>query len=688
MLGRSTNRLLPPSLLLAAAVLFPSPAPGQTTWKLKEIKYTNEQKKMGPNEAVGRGPDFVKWTPTASPFPPPSTLRLGDTVSLSLDASYQYGAGDDGSQTGRPKQGWIEVSVLGQTDSKRVDLVQNTCRWKVPPDLPPNMPKSGSLKASKSVAITEAFKDAKALTISGHVSFNIYCWEGEAHGSSGFRATYEKVPGGPIAGAPSGDNEAPTVSLTANHADLKYFEGEKVILDADARDDKDRPDQMSYTWEVVNLDTGGSRRKGPTQNWRRLTQEISVKTPPRDKTIRFRFKVTVTDRQGAQGEASVEIELLKPDITQLEFQNSSKNFVAEYLSNGLKVCRRGQYFAVDVHLENISAKHHTLRLFIDGQRVQAGEANESDWVILKRGWKDPRKVYRLVVFVPPAVPVGEHKVDVSIIRKSDEAELDKEPLAPDPFVLFNPFSRTLLPDASVRKPNPIPESLAHSYTLGAQDYYFYPGSTGIVPRPVTVTPFDPSVFKAAKEFVMGMPKPARADAVSVADFFVRKVYGEMLSGNWSGNYAGGLAPWLLASKGAPFIARQYLDHGKVKFAQCFVYGQMVTALLRSVGIPTRTLTNEGSGHDSRAPWGALLNYFDRSGKPTKVYEVWNFHVWNEAWIPALSPAGGWVLLDATGQSRASDSRADSIVAVPSRDSVPAVAELPEGRQYSDGQDDV
>ena len=85
-------------LLIPASTLFSPPdASAQTTWKLKEITYADINKKLDPNEAVGRGPDFIKWTPSASSFPPPETLRLGDTVSLSFEAAYQYGAGQGGA---------------------------------------------------------------------------------------------------------------------------------------------------------------------------------------------------------------------------------------------------------------------------------------------------------------------------------------------------------------------------------------------------------------------------------------------------------------------------------------------------------------------------------------------------------------------------------------------------------------
>ena len=74
-----------------------------------------------------------------------------------------------------------------------------------------------------------------------------------------------------------------------------------------------------------------------------------------------------------------------------------------------------------------------------------------------------------------------------------------------------------------------------------------------------------------------------------------------------------------------------------------------------MGIPTRSVTNFSSAHDSN---GSLTIdvYIGDDGKEAKGLSkdfIWNFHVWNEVWMerPDLEPGGygGWQAIDATPQ---------------------------------------
>lgn len=72
----------------------------------------------------------------------------------------------------------------------------------------------------------------------------------------------------------------------------------------------------------------------------------------------------------------------------------------------------------------------------------------------------------------------------------------------------------------------------------------------------------------------------------------------LLVGNWSGNYGDGLAPWQWT--GSATILEKYLQTGgePVKFGQCWVFAGVTTTVLRTLGIPARTVSNFVSAHDT------------------------------------------------------------------------------------------
>jgi len=64
------------------------------------------------------------------------------------------------------------------------------------------------------------------------------------------------------------------------------------------------------------------------------------------------------------------------------------------------------------------------------------------------------------------------------------------------------------------------------------------------------------------------------------------------------------------------------------------------------------VTNLVSAHDSNASL-TVDKYFDKNSRPMDTGDsIWNFHVWNEAWMarPDLPKGyGGWQAIDATPQ---------------------------------------
>lgn len=131
----------------------------------------------------------------------------------------------------------------------------------------------------------------------------------------------------------------------------------------------------------------------------------------------------------------------------------------------------------------------------------------------------------------------------------------------------------------------------------------------------------------------------------------------VLVGNWSGDYEDGKSP--VSWNGSFAILEQYLDNDEpVKYGQCWVFSGVLCSVLRSLGIPARSITNFESAHDTDANLTIDYHYDEKYNALTGENNdsVWNFHVWNDVWMarPDLpSGFGGWQALDATPQESSS-----------------------------------
>uniref|UniRef100_A0A8B9EEJ0 Protein-glutamine gamma-glutamyltransferase K n=1 Tax=Anser cygnoides TaxID=8845 RepID=A0A8B9EEJ0_ANSCY len=262
---------------------------------------------------------------------------------------------------------------------------------------------------------------------------------------------------------------------------------------------------------------------------------------------------------------------------------------------------------------------------------------------------------RLCVTAPPDAPIGRYRLSVKTRTGVGEYAAPFED-ANDIILLFNPWC----PDDNVYMEK---TSDLNEYVLNETGRIFYGTEDQIAERSWNYGQFDAGVLEACLYILdrRGMPHSARGDPVMVSRVVSAMVNSlddnGVLVGNWTGDYAQGTNPSAWA--GSVDILRAYHRGGApVRFGQCWVFAGVMTTVLRCLGLPTRTVTNYNSAHDTDVSLTTDI-YFDENMRPMErlnTDSVWNFHVWNDCWMkrPDL-PDGydGWQVVDATPQETSS-----------------------------------
>ncbi|XP_035678619.1 protein-glutamine gamma-glutamyltransferase K-like isoform X1 [Branchiostoma floridae] len=256
---------------------------------------------------------------------------------------------------------------------------------------------------------------------------------------------------------------------------------------------------------------------------------------------------------------------------------------------------------------------------------------------------------KVKITTPPDAIVGKYHVVIETMsdgktfrsRKTDDNTV---------VVLFNPWVKddmTYLDD----------DAQLGEYVLNEHGYQYYGTSRRIGKRPWNFGQFEPKILDVCLRLLdrSQIKAESRGDAVKVSRIVSKMVNsaddGGVLTGNWSGNYAGGRSP--TAWNGSVEILRQYYERNRpVCYGQCWVFSGVMTTVLRCLGIPARSVTNYDSAHDTDVSM-TIDNYMDHNLREIDGGDsVWNFHVWNEAWMarPDLPEGyGGWQAVDATPQ---------------------------------------
>uniref|UniRef100_A0A669BSW3 Protein-glutamine gamma-glutamyltransferase K n=1 Tax=Oreochromis niloticus TaxID=8128 RepID=A0A669BSW3_ORENI len=323
--------------------------------------------------------------------------------------------------------------------------------------------------------------------------------------------------------------------------------------------------------------------------------------------------------------------------------NRTEHHTHLYQSDNL-IIRRGLHLDLKTGPLAVVAKgtHVIIPLVakLEGDRWEAAVVKQED------------KKIKLLVNSPPTAVIGRYQLTVETNNQNGSASSTHDP-ANDIYILFNPWCQ----DDIVYMDS---EDERQEYILNDTGRIYYGTKDQIGARTWNYGQFNDGIL-AVCLFVMeksGTSPSGWGDPINVVRIISAMVNSPddqgVLEGNWSGDYSNGTSPTVWS--GSVEILKEY--HKKngtpVKYGQCWVFAGVVTTVLRCLGVPTRTVTNFSSAHDTDVSLTTDV-YLDENLEPIEylnVDSIWNFHVWNDCWMARedLPPGnGGWQAVDATPQ---------------------------------------
>ncbi|XP_028260540.1 protein-glutamine gamma-glutamyltransferase K-like [Parambassis ranga] len=343
-------------------------------------------------------------------------------------------------------------------------------------------------------------------------------------------------------------------------------------------------------------------------------------------------------------------------------ENRTEHHTSLYQSENF-IIRRGQSFQMWMTLSrpfdpttdklHLDLKTGSLPAVSKGTHVVVplvDELEDGRWeaAVVKQ---DDRRI-KLSVNSPPTAVIGRYKLTVETFCANGQAISAHDP-ANDLYMLFNPWCEDdpVFMDSDDERQEYVLNDIGRiyygtQYQIGVRTWNYGQFVDGILAV---------CLFMLEKS---GTPTSGWGDPVNVVRIISAMVNSPddsgVVEGNWSGDYSGGTSPTVWS--GSVEILKGYHKNSgtPVKYGQCWVFAGVFTTVLRCLGIPSRTVTNFSSAHDTDTSLTTDV-YLDENLEPIEYLNadsIWNFHVWNDCWMarPDLPPGnGGWQAVDATPQ---------------------------------------
>ncbi|KAL7429351.1 hypothetical protein ACHAXH_001028 [Discostella pseudostelligera] len=314
------------------------------------------------------------------------------------------------------------------------------------------------------------------------------------------------------------------------------------------------------------------------------------------------------------------------------------------------VLRRASTFTVEVKM----AKEYSINcheIFFEARHNFDENEMSNYWDVeqgdISTNWLGIKSV-ELKIKIPPDAPVGAYDFKVLVRNRGQSTAVSEMQFDDQVIVIFNPWS-------SSDTVHLIDSAQRNEYVMN-ENGILYGTSNGytdiLSPADITETywrfgQFDKISLETVLKILESQPSSVRADAKLVSRLFSKMVNsqndGGVIVGKWKGDFSGGRHPGYWS--GSDQILEEYSSTGSpVQFGQCWVYAAVLTTLLRTVGIPSRPLTNFNSGHD--VDKDKIVNrYYNLNGEAVGGSDsAWNFHVWNDVWL-----SNEWHAVDGTPQ---------------------------------------
>ncbi|NXD08709.1 TGM4 glutamyltransferase, partial [Nothocercus nigrocapillus] len=355
--------------------------------------------------------------------------------------------------------------------------------------------------------------------------------------------------------------------------------------------------------------------------------------------------------------SSAEPQLMVTRVDFLKSKNTRLHHTDAYDNQSL-VARRGQGFEMKLFFNKQPSASDKVKLQFSigdkpmktqGTLISLNPRSGKDC----DGWRatittSSSKECLVAVTSSPNAIVGKYSLKVVTGSNSYKPENDAV------YLLFNPWCQE---DAVFMAG----DAEKNEYVLNDMGYIYVGSADYIHGRPWNFGQFEELILDSCMYLLdQSKLKPnARRDPVLVSRAMSALVNAAddrgVLMGNWSGVYTGGTSPlvWI----GSVAILQQYYKTKKpVLYGQCWVFSGVLTTVMRCLGIPTRSVSNFDSAHDTQEDLRVDIFLNENRELLSNLTEdsIWNFHVWNDAWMkrPDL-PAGfdGWQAIDSTPQER-------------------------------------